>query len=73
MGYFTWKVINLTYIITEINVFHLIMNNIFFLCRLGKLEKKVFVENGEMPPLVQDLQNKVEHFKEKLQVLQSIH
>ncbi|XP_076085988.1 high affinity cGMP-specific 3',5'-cyclic phosphodiesterase 9A-like isoform X2 [Mytilus galloprovincialis] len=35
--------------------------------RLGKLEKKVFVENGEMPPLVQDLQNKVEHFKEKLQ------
>ena len=45
------------------------MNNIFILCRLGKLEKKVFVENGEMPPLVQDLQNKVEHFKEKLQVL----
>lgn len=65
----TRKVINLTCHSRNKCVALIIMNNIFFLCRLGKLEKKVFVENGEMPPLVQDLQNKVEHFKEKLQVL----
>lgn len=35
--------------------------------RLAKLEKKVFVDNGEMPSLVLELQDKVEDFKEKLQ------
>lgn len=37
--------------------------------RLTKLEKKVFVENGEMPSLVLELQKKVEDFKDKLQVV----
>ncbi|KAK3101817.1 hypothetical protein FSP39_006588 [Pinctada imbricata] len=35
--------------------------------RLAKLERKVFVENGDMPPVVGELKHKVEHFKEKLE------
>lgn len=32
------------------------------------LEKKVFVENGEIPPVVGELKHKVEHLREKLEV-----
>ena len=42
---------------------------VFVYFRLTKLEKKVYVENGEMPSLVLELQNKVEDFKDKLQVV----
>jgi hypothetical protein len=32
------------------------------------LEKKVFVENGEIPPVIGELKHKVENFREKLEV-----
>ncbi|XP_011418592.1 high affinity cGMP-specific 3',5'-cyclic phosphodiesterase 9A isoform X2 [Magallana gigas] len=35
--------------------------------RIEMLEKKVFVENGEIPPVVGELKHKVEHLREKLE------
>lgn len=35
--------------------------------RVEMLEKKVFVENGEIPPVVGELKHKVEHLREKLE------
>ncbi|XP_025084324.1 high affinity cGMP-specific 3',5'-cyclic phosphodiesterase 9A-like isoform X1 [Pomacea canaliculata] len=35
--------------------------------RLEEVEKKVYVDNGEMPHTIVDLKKKVEHFKEKLE------
>lgn len=36
--------------------------------RLQALEKRVFIENGELPRSVGDIQSQVEEFKNKLQV-----
>ena len=38
------------------------------LFRIEVLEKKVFVENGEIPPVVGELKHKVENLREKLEV-----
>lgn len=35
---------------------------------MEEVEKKVYVDNGEMPHTIVDLKKKVEHFKEKLEV-----
>ncbi|KAK6965795.1 phosphodiesterase, partial [Biomphalaria glabrata] len=35
--------------------------------RLSALEKKVYIDNGEMPDSLYDLKTKVDHFKEKLE------
>ena len=40
-----------------------------FVCRLCALEKKVFVENGDMPETVLEMKAKVEELKQKLEVI----
>lgn len=37
--------------------------------RLQSLEKRVYVESGDTPPIVYDMKHKVENFREKLEVI----
>ena len=46
---------------------HMLILN--FVCRLCALEKKVFVENGDMPETVLEMKAKVEELKQKLEVI----